>query len=87
MFAIKFSMKKRINFFWTAGFFLPAINATVFSIRTEKLHKMKLKKTYIFFPNLIIQFKLELSPQKGLIILAPARGVLADFWVPNEIDS
>ena len=24
---------------------------------------------------------------KGLIILAPARGVLADFWVPNEIDS
>ena len=24
---------------------------------------------------------------KGLIILAPAGGVLADFWVPNEIDS
>ena len=31
MFAIKFSMEKRISFFWTAGFFLPAINATVFS--------------------------------------------------------
>jgi hypothetical protein len=31
MFAIKFSIEKRINFFWTAGFFLPAINATVFS--------------------------------------------------------
>ena len=27
------------------------------------------------------------SNQKGLIILAPAGGVLADFWVPNEIDS
>ena len=26
-------------------------------------------------------------PKKGLIILATARGVLADFWVPNEIDS
>ena len=24
---------------------------------------------------------------KGLIILPTARGVLADFWVPNEIDS
>ena len=23
---------------------------------------------------------------KGLIILATNRGVLADFWVPNEID-
>ena len=30
MFAIKFSMEKRIKFFWIAGFFLPAINATVF---------------------------------------------------------
>ena len=27
------------------------------------------------------------SPQKGLIILPTAGGVLADFWVPNEIDS
>ena len=25
--------------------------------------------------------------QKGLIILPTAGGVLADFWVPNEIDS
>ena len=24
-------MEKRIKFFWTAGFFLPAINATVFT--------------------------------------------------------
>jgi hypothetical protein len=24
---------------------------------------------------------------KGLIILDPGRGVLADFWVPNSIDS
>ena len=31
MFAIKFSMEKRIKKFWIAGFFLPAINATVFS--------------------------------------------------------
>ena len=30
MFAIKFSMEKQIKFFWIAGFFLPAINATVF---------------------------------------------------------
>ena len=30
MFAMKFSMEKRIKKFWIAGFFLPAINATVF---------------------------------------------------------
>ena len=39
------------------------------------------------------QFMMERSTQmidfliKGLIILATARGVLADFWVPNVIDS
>ena len=32
MFAMKFSIEKRINFFWVAGFFLPMINATVFSL-------------------------------------------------------
>jgi hypothetical protein len=32
-------MEKRIIFFWTAGFFLPAINATVFS--TERNHTSK----------------------------------------------
>ena len=31
MFAIKFSMEKLNEKFWIAGFFLPAINATVFS--------------------------------------------------------
>ena len=36
MFAIKFSMKKRIKFFWSTGFSdLPAINATVFKIPKE----------------------------------------------------
>ena len=30
--------------------------------------------------------KKEVLTRKGLIILAPAGGVLADFWVPNEID-
>ena len=35
MFAIKFSIEKRIKKFWTAGFFLPAINATVFSTETN----------------------------------------------------
>ena len=33
------------------------------SVRTEKLLKMMLKKSYIFFLNLDIKFKLELSPQ------------------------
>ena len=32
MFAIKFSMEKQIKKFCVAGFFLPAINTTVFSI-------------------------------------------------------
>ena len=32
MFAIKFSIEKWIKKFWTAVFFLPAINATVFRI-------------------------------------------------------
>ena len=38
MIAIKFSMEKRIKIFWNAGFFLPAINATVFMIfqKTQK---------------------------------------------------
>ena len=31
MFAIKFSIEKRIKIFWVAGFFLPAINTTVFT--------------------------------------------------------
>ena len=31
MFAIKILMEKRTIFFWIAGFFLPMINATVFS--------------------------------------------------------
>ena len=30
MFAMKFAMEKQIKKFWIAGFFLPAINATVF---------------------------------------------------------
>ena len=37
MFAIKFSMEKQINFFWVAGFFLPAINATVFTLCSGSL--------------------------------------------------
>ena len=37
MFAMKFAMEKRIKKFWIAGFFLPAINATVF--RAEILEK------------------------------------------------
>jgi hypothetical protein len=36
---------------------------------------------------LINRLKIPQMAQKGLIILAPAGGVLADFWVPNEIDS
>ena len=30
MFAMKFSTETPIKFFWIAGFFLPAINATIF---------------------------------------------------------
>ena len=36
MFAMKFSMEKRIKKFWIAGFFSPAINATVSSM--ELIH-------------------------------------------------
>ena len=35
MFAIKFSKEERIKNFWIAGFFLPAINATVFNVLDE----------------------------------------------------
>ena len=31
MFSMKFAMEKQIKKFWIAGFFLPAINATVFN--------------------------------------------------------
>jgi hypothetical protein len=36
MFSIKFSMEKQIKKFWIAGFFLPAINATVFGKTTQE---------------------------------------------------
>ena len=32
MFAMKFSMEKGMKIFWVAGFFLPVINATVFTV-------------------------------------------------------
>ena len=32
-------MEKRIKFFWTAGFFLPAINATVFNTSLHSLNE------------------------------------------------
>ena len=35
MFAIKFSMEKWIKKIWVAGFFLPTINATVFSLSSR----------------------------------------------------
>ena len=38
-------------------------NLIYFSNRIEKLHKIKFKKIIYFFLNLIILFKLELSPQ------------------------
>ena len=31
---MRFSMEKQIQNFWIAGFFLPTINATVFSVRS-----------------------------------------------------
>ena len=37
--------------------------------------------------NLYILVSISKNLLKGLIILAPARGVLADFCLPNEIDS
>ena len=42
MCSMKFSMEKQINFFWIAGFFLPVINATVFSIQKQFLIKSRL---------------------------------------------
>ena len=37
MFSMKFSMQKQIKDSWIAGFFLPAINATVFRHKLENL--------------------------------------------------
>ena len=33
------------------------------------------------------QLKIDRNHQKDQIILAPGRGILADFWVPHEIES
>ena len=51
MFAINFSMEKRIKIFWIAGFFLPAINATVF--RSWHVKIKKLISTYLANPFFI----------------------------------
>jgi hypothetical protein len=40
-------MEKRINFFWTAGFFLPAINATVFTKDISKVSNNHILKKFI----------------------------------------
>jgi hypothetical protein len=50
MFAIKFSIEKQINFFWTTGFFLPAINATVFS-RVDAFLGIKMLKPFSRFQS------------------------------------
>jgi hypothetical protein len=49
-----------VSMFWGANFFF--FFFIYCSVRTKKLHKMRLKKS-VFFLNLIIEFKLELSPQ------------------------
>ena len=41
-------MEKRIIFFWTAGFFLPAINATVFTMQYI-LTLLNKQTTYVLF--------------------------------------
>ena len=50
MFAIKFSMKKQIIFFWIAKFFLPAINATVFRRIKNKVDGMN-NKWFLSLPS------------------------------------
>ena len=63
------------------------------------MYYVKLKSVHNFFFSQSSFYEIKvLSPNlpqltlgevhyKGLIILAQAGGVLADFWVPNEIDS
>ena len=49
------------------------------SVRTKKLHYMKLEQHIFFLLDLIIQFKLELSPQN--IHNEPLPCILFDFYV------
>ena len=51
MFAIKFSIEKGIKNFWIAGFFLPAINATVFSVSFYKYCSNHVKGQNTFQPK------------------------------------
>ena len=49
-------MEKRINFFWIAGFFLPAINATVFRLFHFYLEIFQVKNRNVFVHFLITSF-------------------------------
>ena len=58
MFAIKFSMEKLMKNFWVVGFFLPTINATVFST------KPNFRSVFIDFSSMFILFSKDSGPTK-----------------------
>ena len=51
-------MEKRINFFWVAGFFLPAINAT---FRSFDYTSTKVYKSYFIFDIIHDNLKYEIT--------------------------
>ena len=56
-------MEKRIKFFWIAGFFLPAINATVFKVWTfsKEIHTLGMLN--------FMDLKIEGSPRASQVLL------------------
>ena len=53
------------------------------SLLSQKLTNFEYRRWNLIVTNVQFAFK----NHKGLIILPTAGGILADFWVPNEIDT
>ena len=70
-------MEKRIKKFWIAGFFLPAINATVFSLLKHRTKEVKTNMYFKFKRGVYIKagflVKISLALLTYLLRLAGAR--------------
>ena len=75
----KIALIVKILNFWATEVALSCIIKVVIALRKPR-NALQARTSQVFS-------QLAIAHQKGLIILHTAGGVLADFWVPNEIDS
>ena len=64
------------------------ISALAYKIgKTKKQNMLRILNTASVPKSPLLALWSKRRRQKGLIILPTAGGILADFWVPNEIDT